>query len=130
MPLHPARYAEMLSQKMKEANVKVWLINTGWTGGPYGIGNRMKLKYTRAMITAALNGELDHVKYENHKVFGIAKPQSCPNVPSEILNPRNTWEDKDLYDTKAVELAQKFKANFQKFESYANEEILAGGPLV
>ncbi len=130
MPLHPTRYAEMLSQKMKEANVKVWLINTGWTGGPYGIGNRMKLKYTRAMITAALNGELDHVKYENHKVFGIAKPQSCPNVPSEILNPRNTWEDKDLYDTKAVELAQKFKANFQKFESYANEEILAGGPLV
>ena len=130
MPLHPARYAEMLSQKMKEANVKVWLINTGWTGGPYGIGNRMKLKYTRAMITAALNGELDHVEYENHKVFGIAKPQSCPNVPSEILNPRNTWEDKNLYDTKAVELAQKFKANFQKFESYANEEILAGGPLV
>lgn len=130
MPLHPTRYAEMLSQKMKEANVKVWLINTGWTGGPYGIGNRMKLKYTRAMITAALNGELDHVEYENHKVFGIAKPQSCPNVPSEILNPRNTWENKDLYDTKAVELAQKFKANFQKFESYANEEILAGGPLV
>jgi len=130
MPLHPTRYAEMLSQKMKEANVKVWLINTGWTGGPYGIGNRMKLKYTRAMITAALNGELDHVEYENHKVFGIAKPQFCPNVPSEILNPRNTWEDKDLYDTKAVELAQKFKANFQKFESYANEEILAGGPLV
>ncbi|MFC5682508.1 phosphoenolpyruvate carboxykinase (ATP) [Flavobacterium sp. MAHUQ-51] len=130
MPLHPTRYAEMLSQKMKEANVKVWLINTGWTGGPYGIGNRMKLKYTRAMITAALNGELEHVDYENHKVFGIAKPQSCPNVPSEILNPRNTWEDKDLYDTKAVELAQKFKANFQKFESYANEEILAGGPLV
>ena len=130
MPLHPAKYAEMLSQKMKEANVTVWLINTGWTGGPYGIGNRMKLKYTRAMITAALNGELDHVEYENHKVFGIAKPQSCPNVPSEILNPRNTWEDKDLYDTKAVELAQKFKANFQKFESYANEEILAGGPLV
>ncbi len=130
MPLHPTRYAEMLSQKMKEANVKVWLINTGWTGGPYGTGSRMKLKYTRAMITAALNGELDHVDYENHEVFGIAKPQSCPNVPSEILNPRNTWEDKDLYDTKAVELAQKFKANFQKFESYANEEILSGGPLV
>lgn len=130
MPLHPTRYAEMLSQKMKEANVKVWLINTGWTGGAYGTGSRMKLKYTRAMITAALNGELDHVDYENHDVFGIAKPQSCPNVPSEILNPRNTWEDKDLYDTKAVELAQKFKANFQKFESYANEEILAGAPLV
>lgn len=129
MPLHPTKYAEMLSKKMKDANVKVWLINTGWTGGPYGIGNRMKLKYTRAMITAALNGELDNVGYDNHKVFGIAKPQTCPNVPSEILNPRNTWEDPELYDIKAVELAQKFKANFAKFEEFANAEIMAGAPL-
>jgi phosphoenolpyruvate carboxykinase (ATP) len=129
MPLHPTKYAEMLSKKMKDANVKVWLINTGWTGGPYGIGSRMKLKYTRAMITAALNGELDDVAYENHKVFGIAKPQTCPNVPSEILNPRNTWEDPELYDKKAVELAQKFKANFAKFEEFANAEIMAGAPL-
>ncbi|MFV8360460.1 phosphoenolpyruvate carboxykinase (ATP) [Flavobacterium sp. LS1P3] len=129
MPLHPTKYAEMLSKKMKDANVKVWLINTGWTGGPYGIGSRMKLKYTRAMITAALNGELDNVDYENHKVFGIAKPQTCPNVPSEILNPRNTWEDPELYDKKAVELAQKFKANFAKFEEFANAEIMAGAPL-
>ena len=129
MPLHPTKYAEMLSKKIKDANVKVWLINTGWTGGPYGIGSRMKLKYTRAMITAALNGELDDVAYENHKVFGIAKPQACPNVPSEILNPRNTWEDPELYDIKAVELAQKFKANFAKFEEFANAEIMAGAPL-
>ena len=129
MPLHPTKYAEMLSKKMKDANVKVWLINTGWTGGPYGIGSRMKLKYTRAMITAALNGELDDVAYENHQVFGIAKPQSCPNVPSEILNPRNTWEDPELYDKKAVELAQKFKANFAKFEEFANAEIMAGAPI-
>jgi phosphoenolpyruvate carboxykinase (ATP) len=129
MPLHPTKYAEMLSKKMKDANVKVWLINTGWTGGPYGIGSRMKLKYTRAMITAALNGELDDVAYENHQVFGIAKPQTCPNVPSEILNPRNTWEDPELYDQKAVELAQKFKANFAKFEEFANAEIMAGAPL-
>jgi len=129
MPLHPTKYAEMLSKKMKDANVKVWLINTGWTGGPYGIGSRMKLKYTRAMITAALNGELDDVAYENHQVFGIAKPQSCPNVPSEILNPRNTWEDPELYDQKAVELAQKFKANFAKFEEFANAEIMAGAPI-
>lgn len=128
MPLHPTRYAEMLSQKMKEANVTVWLVNTGWTGGPYGIGSRMKLKYTRAMITAALNGDLDHVEYQDHVVFGIAKPQSCPGVPSEVLNPRNTWEDKTLYDVKAIELAQKFKANFAKFEEFANAEILAGGP--
>ena len=129
MPLHPTKYAEMLSKKMKDANVQVWLINTGWTGGPYGIGSRMKLKYTRAMITAALNGELDTVKYVHHSVFGIAEPQSCPNVPSEILNPRNTWEDPNLYDIKAVELAQKFKANFAKFEEFANTEIMQGAPL-
>lgn len=128
MPLHPTKYAEMLSKKMKDADVKVWLINTGWTGGPYGTGHRMKLSYTRAMITAALNGELDNVEYVNHSVFGIAQPQSCPNVPSEILNPRNTWEDKGLYDVKAKELAHKFKDNFAKFEEFANEEILAGAP--
>ena len=130
MPLHPTKYAEMLSAKLKETGVQVWLINTGWTGGPYGIGSRMKLKYTRAMITAALNGELDNVSFEKHEVFGIEKPQSCPNVPAEILNPRNTWADKDLYDQKAVELGNKFKDNFSKFEEFANEEILAGGPLV
>ncbi|KVV13718.1 phosphoenolpyruvate carboxykinase (ATP) [Flavobacterium sp. TAB 87] len=130
MPLHPTRYAEMLSQKIKDTNVKVWLINTGWTGGPYGTGSRMKLKYTRAMITAALNGELEKVNFENCAVFGIAKPMTCPDVPSEILNPRNTWEDKDLYDSKAVELAQKFKANFAKFEEFANPEIMAGAPLL
>lgn len=130
MPLHPTKYAEMLSKKMKDANVKVWLINTGWTGGPYGTGSRMKLKYTRAMITAALNGELDTVEYVNHKVFGIAIPQSCPNVPNEILNPRNTWDHKDLYDIKAIELAQKFKANFEKFSTFANTEIMSGAPLV
>ncbi|NDP28813.1 MAG: phosphoenolpyruvate carboxykinase (ATP) [Flavobacterium sp.] len=130
MPLHPTKYAEMLSKKMKDANVKVWLINTGWTGGPYGTGSRMKLKYTRAMITAALKGELDKVDYVNHSVFGIAEPQSCPNVPSEILNPRNTWENPNLYDTKAVELAQKFKSNFAKFEEFANAEIMKGAPLV
>ena len=129
MPLHPTKYAEMLSKKMKDAGVNVWLINTGWTGGPYGTGSRMKLKYTRAMITAALNGELDNVDYTTHEVFGLAKPQSCPNVPSEVLNPRNTWEDKEAYDAKAHELAAAFRKNFAKFEEFANEEILAGAPL-
>ncbi len=129
MPLHPTKYAEMLSEKMKESGVNVWLVNTGWTGGAYGTGSRMKLKYTRAMITAALNGELDNVGFEVHKVFGLAKPQSCPNVPSDILNPRNTWEDKAAYDAKAQELAEAFKKNFAKFEEFANEEILAGAPL-
>ncbi|MGA9638688.1 phosphoenolpyruvate carboxykinase (ATP) [Flavobacterium sp.] len=130
MPLHPTRYAEMLSQKIKEDDATVWLINTGWTGGAYGTGNRMKLKYTRAMIDAALNGELNQVEYQNHAVFGIAIPQSCPNVPSEILNPKNTWSDKELYDVKAVELARKFQANFEDFADYANAEILAGAPKI
>jgi phosphoenolpyruvate carboxykinase (ATP) len=128
MPLHPTKYAEMLSKKIQEADVKVWLINTGWTGGAYGTGSRMKLKYTRAMITAALNGELDAVEYKDHAVFGLAIPQSCPDVPNDILNPSKTWKDAALYDQKAVELAQKFKANFAKFEEFANPEIMAGAP--
>jgi phosphoenolpyruvate carboxykinase (ATP) len=88
----------------------------------------MKLKYTRAMITAALNGELDAVEYKDHAVFGLAIPQSCPDVPNDILNPSKTWKDAALYDQKAVELAQKFKANFAKFEEFANPEIMAGAP--
>ncbi len=128
MPLHPTKYAEMLSRKMKEANVNVWLVNTGWSGGAYGTGKRMSLSYTRALITAALNGELDRVKFENHDVFGVAMPTSCPNVPAEILNPRNTWTDKDAYDQKANYLAEAFIKNFEKFSSYANQEILSGVP--
>jgi len=129
MPLHPTRYAEMLSQKMKAAGVNVWLINTGWTGGPYGVGSRMKLKFTRAMITAALDGELKNVVYENHPIFGLDVPQSCPNVPSEVLNPRSTWGNEKAYDIQAKELAASFKENFKKFEEYANEEILSGAPI-
>ncbi|HBF18938.1 MAG TPA: phosphoenolpyruvate carboxykinase (ATP), partial [Cryomorphaceae bacterium] len=128
MPLHPTRYADMLSRKMKDAGVNVWLVNTGWSGGAYGVGQRMKLKYTRAMITAALNGKLDDVSYSEHEVFGLMMPDSCPNVPEEILHPRNTWSDKDKYDKTALSLAQKFNNNFTKFAEYANEEILAGAP--
>jgi phosphoenolpyruvate carboxykinase (ATP) len=130
MPLHPTKYAEMLSRKMRDNNVNVWLVNTGWSGGAYGVGKRMSLKYTRALITAALNGELDKVEYVNHEVFGVAKPQSCPGVPSEILNPRNTWTDKNAYDEKANYLATAFMKNFEKFASFANEEIMAGAPRV
>ncbi len=130
MPLHPTRYAEMLSAKMQEAGVNVWLVNTGWSGGPYGIGNRMSLKHTRAMITAALNGELDNVEYTEHAVFGLNMPNSCPNVPSEVLHPRNTWESKEAYDKKANELSIAFNKNFEKFAESANEEILAGAPNV
>ncbi len=129
MPLHPTEYAEMLSKKMKDAGVDVWLVNTGWTGGPYGVGNRMKLKYTRAMVAAALDGELAHVEFEKHPIFNLMMPKSCPNVPSEVLNPRATWSDKEAYDKKAKELANSFKENFSKYESYANDEILSGAPV-
>ncbi len=128
MPLHPTAYAEMLGKKMQETNVNVWLVNTGWSGGSYGVGERIKLKYTRAMITAALNGELDQVPYTTHKVFGLSMPTECPNVPSEILSPKNTWADKQAYDVKANELANSFNANFEKFSDFANEEIMAGAP--
>ena len=130
MPLHPTRYAEMLSKKMQEANVNVWLVNTGWSGGGYGVGSRMSLKYTRALITAALSGQLNKVDYTKHDVFGVAMPSSCPGVPDEILNPRNTWADKEAYDLKANNLAASFNKNFEKFAEFANQEILDGAPKV
>jgi hypothetical protein len=105
MPLHPTKYAEMLSSKMREAKVNVWMVNTGWSGGAYGTGKRMSLKYTRALITAALNGELSKVSYDTHETFGIDFPTHCPEVPTEILNPKNTWTDKEAYDQKATYLA-------------------------
>ncbi|HBR55754.1 MAG TPA: phosphoenolpyruvate carboxykinase (ATP) [Flavobacteriaceae bacterium] len=129
MPLHPTKYAEMLSAKMKAAGVNVWLVNTGWTGGPYGVGSRMKLKYTRAMITAALDGQLDDVNYVKHPIFGLDVPQTCPNVPSEVLNPKETWSNAKAYDIQAKELAASFKENFKKFEAFANDEILGGAPI-
>ena len=130
LPLHPTTYAEMFGEKMKKHDVHVWMINTGWSGGPYGIGNRMKLSYTRAMITAALEGKLDDVTYEAHPIFGMLMPESCPGVPSEVLNPRNTWSNKEEYDEKAKDLAQQFIRNFEKFADHAGEEILAAAPKV
>lgn len=130
LPLHPTKYAEMMGKKIAETKAQVWLINTGWSGGPYGVGERIKLRFTRAMITAALEGELDSVQYETHEVFGLAMPTSCPNVPHHLLNPRNTWEEKSAYDQKANELAEKFIHNFEKFAEFAGEEILAAAPRV
>jgi phosphoenolpyruvate carboxykinase (ATP) len=129
LPLHPTKYAEMLGKKLHEhPNVNVWLVNTGWTGGPYGVGSRMKLPYTRAMITAALEGELDTVHFENHPVFGFAMPTACPNVPAELLNPRNTWADKEAYDKQCEKLAELFNNNFAKFADSASDEIKAAAP--
>ena len=131
MPLHPAKYAEMLIKKMKDAGVNVWLVNTGWTGGPYGVGTRMKLKYTRAMIQAVLNGDLGLYNYEDyhiHSVFGVAQPRQCPGVPSEVLSPRTTWNNDEAYYKTAFKLSNAFRENFKKFEAYASEEIRRGGP--
>jgi phosphoenolpyruvate carboxykinase (ATP) len=132
MPLHPTKYAEMLSDKMKEAGVTVWLVNTGWTGGPYGVGKRMALKYTRAMITAAMDGSLEEANKDNyhvHSVFGVNQPRVCPNVPTEVLSPRQTWNNDEGYYKTAYKLAQAFKDNFKQFEDNANAEILAGSPV-
>jgi phosphoenolpyruvate carboxykinase (ATP) len=130
MPLHPGRYAEMLGKKISEHNVKVWMINTGWTGGPYGIGSRIKLGYTRAMITAILTGQLDNVGYNQHDVFGIAFPETCPNVPQGMLNPKNTWKDKAAYDETAFNLAREFNNNFKKYAAGVSEEIIAAAPKI
>ena len=128
MPLHPTKYAEMLGEKMDESNVNVWLINTGWSGGEYSVGERISLKHTRSMISAILNGELDDVEYSTHVVFGLKMPNSCTNVPSEILSPKNTWENKEKYDNKANELADAFNKNFSQFAEFANKEILDAAP--
>jgi phosphoenolpyruvate carboxykinase (ATP) len=130
LPLHPGKYAHMLGNKMNENNVNVWLVNTGWTAGAKGTGHRMKLSHTRAMITAALSGKLDNVEYVADPIFGLAVPQSCPNVPSEILNPRDTWSDKSAYDEKAKYLADLFTTNFEKYASGVNAEVLAAGPRI
>ena len=129
LPLHPMRYAELLGEKLRQRpDVNVWLVNTGWTGGGYGVGQRMNLKYTRAMIHAAMRGDLNNVKYVAHTVFGVWKPQSCPGVPDLVLNPRNTWADKEAYDRQALALAKLFVRNFSPYEDSANAAILSAAP--
>lgn len=130
LPLHPAKYAEMLGKKMQQHKVNVWLINTGWTGGPYGVGHRMNLRFTRAMISAALDGTLDNVETVTDPVFGLAIPTNVPGVPAEILIPKNTWSDKNAYDEKAKFLADLFIKNFEKYAPGVSQEILAAAPRV
>ena len=128
MPLRPGVYAELLGEKIRKHDAKVWLVNTGWTGGPHGVGRRMKLAYTRRMITAALNGELDDVPMLEEPFFGLQVPQHVPDVPDDILLSRNTWSDKDAYDAQASKLVGMFKANFKQFDDLVTEEIKAAGP--
>jgi phosphoenolpyruvate carboxykinase (ATP) len=126
LPLAPRVYAEMLGKRLKQHNAACWLVNTGWSGGKFGVGKRMSLKVTRALVNAALNGQLDNVEFHTEPAFGLHIPVSCPDVPAEILNPRNAWADKTAYDQTAAELACRFDANFQQFD--ASEEIRAAGP--
>ena len=128
MPLDPSVYASMLGERIEKYNTKVYLVNTGWTGGPYGVGNRMKLAYTRAMVTAALNGSLEDVEYKHDDVFNVDIPQSCPQVPENIMNPRDTWEDGAEYDAAARKLAAMFEENFAKKYPDMPEAIRNAGP--
>jgi phosphoenolpyruvate carboxykinase (ATP) len=125
---HPTKYAEMLADKLKKHSAQTWLVNTGWSGGPYGVGARIKLKYTRAIIDAIHSGALLDAPTVTDPVFGLAVPTSCPDVPAEILQPRNTWVDKAAYDEKAKKVASLFRDNFKKYEAQASAEVRAGGP--
>ena len=129
MPRHASVYAKMLGEKIIKHNTVVYLINTGWSGGPYGVGERIKIQYSRAMVTAALTGALDIVKYTHNDLFNLDIPTECPNVPSEILDPKNTWIDKDSYDLSARKLAQMFIDNFEKFKN-VSQDIKNAGPKI
>jgi phosphoenolpyruvate carboxykinase (ATP) len=129
MPMQPQVYAELLGKKIDQHNVRVFLVNTGWSGGSYGVGRRMKLSYTRAMVNAAINGKLDNVKYENDPIFGLAIPTECPEVPSEVLKPVNVWQDKEEYERTALKLAMDFNENFKKFQG-VSEAIVNAGPTM
>jgi phosphoenolpyruvate carboxykinase (ATP) len=126
LPLAPKVYAEMLGRRLREHSAQCWLVNTGWTGGGFGVGQRMSLKHTRAMVNAALDGRLADVEYVIEDSFGLSIPTSCPGVPSELLHPRNAWADKQKYDAQARLLAEKFEENFRKFD--APDTVRAAGP--
>ena len=130
MVLHPGVYADLLGKHMAQHNAACWLVNTGWSGGPYGVGQRMKIKYTRAMIRAILNGSLAETETRPDPIFGVNVPMSCPEVPREVLEPRNTWTDKDAYDRQAADLARRFNENFRKYEAGVSEAVRAVAPKV
>ncbi len=128
MPRHPVVYGRMLSEKVAANNVSCWLVNTGWTGGAYGTGNRMPIAHTRALVNAAIEGKLDNVPVVEDPNFAFAVPTACPNVPSEVLDPRATWSDPAAYDAKARELAGRFNENFVQFADHVDEDVRAAAP--
>ena len=127
LPRHPELYAKMLGERLTRHNVKCYLVNTGWVGGAFGVGERMNLKYTRAMVNAAIAGELDDVPVESHPVFRVLVPRSAPGVPSELLDARAQWKDKAAYDRAAEDLSARFRKNFEKFGK-VSEEIMEAAP--
>jgi phosphoenolpyruvate carboxykinase (ATP) len=130
LPMHPTVYAKMLGERIEKHKADVWLVNTGWTGGPYGVGKRMKIAYTRAMVRAALAGRLTGVTLEPDPVFGVGIPEAVPDVPSEVLVPKNTWKDKAAYDRQAKDLARRFKENFEEYQAQATPDVRDAGPRV
>ena len=130
MPLPPTVYADMLGKKMRKFNTKIWLVNTGWTGGPYGVGSRINLKFTRAIIRAALRGELNHAGYHQMEIFKVEIPNYINSIPTTVLTPRNTWTDKQAYDKRLKFLAQEFQRNFIRFSDKATEETKQCAPQI
>jgi phosphoenolpyruvate carboxykinase (ATP) len=124
----PNVYAKLLGERIAKHQSRVWLVNTGWTGGPYGVGTRMKIAHTRAMINAALSGALAAVSCQRDPIFNLDVPTSCPGVPADVLNPRNTWSDKAAYDQQAKKLAKMFVDNFKTFEATASGAVKEAGP--
>lgn len=129
MPMHPSVYANMLGEKIKKHKVQCWLLNTGWTGGPYGEGHRISIKHTRALLNAALDGSLNDVEFVIDPFFGLKVPTACEGVPAEILNPKNTWSNPEAYDVKAKDLAERFRNAFKQYEEYVTDEVKKAGPL-
>jgi phosphoenolpyruvate carboxykinase (ATP) len=127
---HPYKYAELLKNKIERYGVKCWLVNTGWVGGPYGVGKRISIRYTRALLDAALSGKLDNVPYKTDPIFGFAVPAECPGVPSSVLDPSSSWSDKQEYERRYRDLAMRFKQNFAKFEDQTPPAIIAAGPKI
>jgi phosphoenolpyruvate carboxykinase (ATP) len=125
---HPYKYAELLKRKIERYGVQCWLVNTGWVGGPYGIGKRISIRHTRALLNAALTGKLNDVPYKKDPIFGFEVPKHCPDVPDEVLSPSSSWHDKKEYDRRYRDLAMRFKQNFGKFEDGTPEEVLEAGP--
>ena len=125
MPRHPTVYAKLLGEKMAKFGAKCWLVNTGWSGGGYGVGERMEIQHTRAMVNAALDGRLAEASFTADENFGVQVPDACPGVPADVLNPRNTWKSKDAYDAQAKALRRLFEDNFQQFEQDVDDKVKA-----